>query len=101
MEFAVGFSPARQLCAERSFVVSAAPAGRNKQGRGSSLLSFRFVCFLLLHHSCVLSTQPAHTASRVGSLRAFGMYRAVLVRQWSEAGFGMAQFSAQGVLGGV
>lgn len=41
MEFAVGLSPARQLCAERSSVVSAAPAdGGGRQGFLFILFSF-------------------------------------------------------------
>lgn len=44
MEFAVGPSPARQLCAERSFVVSAAPADGGTR-RGFIFILFSFGLF--------------------------------------------------------
>lgn len=76
MEFAVGLGPARQLCAQRSFVLSAARAdgGRTRQG-------FHFSLFLLdpfPPSSQLYSEHPPPAITVTRSFGAFEMHTVVL-----------------------
>lgn len=86
MEFAVGLSPARQLCAERSFVVSAAHAD------GGTRRGFIFILFSLAllppPPSQLCSEHPPHTHHHHGSLfQSVGDVHSTF--GGSETGFGM------------